>query len=155
MKKMFVFTLLLLTLTQAVAFAALTFAREKLRNTANTTGDFATKPKTTSPSAQQNQNSTFTCSLSKENQSFVAHGGSGIFSVTTGSTGPLTVTSNVDWITIDVPVQFSVKPNTDSNDRSGTITVGDKVFTVDQKGTATPIGARPSTGQSSTKAKAQ
>ena len=143
----------------STTFAQLTFGREKLRDTSKATNDIRAvinQYQSHKQSQPAPQNQAVTYSLSKESQTFVAHGGSGGFSVTTASTAPLTMTSNADWVTIMVPVQFSVEPNTTSTDRECHITVGDKVFKVIQSGTASRAApASSSPGKPPTKPKPQ
>lgn len=74
-------------------------------------------------------------------QNFTADGGTGSFSVTVNSGCEWTATSNANWIGITSgsgsgsgTVDFAVEPNTNSNPRSGILSVGGQSFTVTQSG---------------------
>jgi hypothetical protein len=68
-------------------------------------------------------------------------GESGSFAVHTGPTCQWTATSTVPWISVppgttgtgEGTVPYTVDRNNDRNDRTGTISVADKVFTIDQR----------------------
>ena len=70
-----------------------------------------------------------------------AAGGAGSFSVTAGAACPWTAASTVPWLTVTAgspgtgpgTVQFSVSANATGAARSGTITVGGAVYTVNQQ----------------------
>jgi hypothetical protein len=71
-----------------------------------------------------------------------ATGGTGSFDVATGSLCTWIASAPADWIDItsgnggigDGRVEYRVDPNTSSSSRSGTITVGDRQFTINQDG---------------------
>lgn len=78
------------------------------------------------------------------NQSFSANGGTGSVSVTTASGCQWVAASNVNWITITAgsvsvgsgTVEFLVAANTNASSRSGTLTIANQTFTVNQAGIA-------------------
>jgi hypothetical protein len=87
-----------------------------------------------------NQDGACAFMLTPTSQSVGADGGRGSFAVsTTGGCG-WTAVSNVPWVTItggasgsgDGAVEFVVDPNTDHDARTGTITIGTVVFTINQ-----------------------
>ncbi|MEP7274359.1 MAG: BACON domain-containing carbohydrate-binding protein, partial [Acidobacteriota bacterium] len=77
-------------------------------------------------------------------QSFAAQGGSGNVTILTSSTCTWTATSNAPWIEVvgitsggalgQGRLNYSVFPNTEPNQRTGTITVADRTLTVTQAG---------------------
>src|SRR5206468_1042905 len=83
----------------------------------------------------------YTFSLSP-NQNFSASGSPGIFSVTSTGNCGWTAVSNSSFITVtsgasgtgNGTVGFTVAANTGPNQRTGTLSVGDKTFTVTQDG---------------------
>ena len=83
--------------------------------------------------------------LSSTGQTFSASGGSSSVGVSTGSGCPWTAVSNSSFITITSggngsgsgSVSYSVTANTSTTQRSGTITVAGKAFTVTQNGAST------------------
>jgi len=84
-----------------------------------------------------------TCSMSPNSASYGSFGGSGSFNVDVlSSSCPWTASSNDTWITItsgspgngDGSVSYSVNENKSSFNRTGTITVLGKTFTVTQEG---------------------
>jgi len=84
-------------------------------------------------------------SLSPQSESFGASGGSDTVNVTAPSGCAWTATSNATWINItsgtsgsgDGSVNYTVSPNTGS-DRTGTLTIAGKTFTVSQTGVPQP-----------------
>lgn len=78
-------------------------------------------------------------SLSPSNATVVSTGGSNTFSVTTTNACSWTAVSNASWIQVsgagtgDGTVNYSVSPNTTTDARTGTITVGGSTFTVNQQ----------------------
>jgi subtilisin family serine protease len=97
------------------------------------------------------QSQTFTVtlcgSIAPTSQSFATAGGTGSITVTTTDNCPWTASSNVSWITINSgssgsgngTVNYTVAANTNSADRTGTITVSQRTFTVTQSG----VGCAP------------
>jgi hypothetical protein len=89
-----------------------------------------------------------TYNISPASQALSASSGSGLINVTAPSGCSWTATSNAQWITIteweqpvgggDGYVNYSVDPNTGTTQRTGTITVAGKTFTITQEGTAPP-----------------
>jgi hypothetical protein len=87
-----------------------------------------------------NQDGACSFVLTPTSQSVEADGGVGSIAVSTSGGCGWTAVSNVPWIKItngasgsgDGKVDFAVDPNTDHDARSGTITIGNAVFTVDQ-----------------------
>jgi hypothetical protein len=81
-------------------------------------------------------------SITSQSQNFTASGGSGSVGVTAGSGCAWTAVSNSSFITItsgssgsgNGTVNYSVAPNSSSNQRSGTMTIAGKTFTVTQDG---------------------
>ena len=88
-----------------------------------------------------NQETGCTYVLTPPSSSFAAAGGTGSFTVSTTAICTWTAVSNVPWLTINSgnsgagngTVTFTVAANTNTS-RTGTITVGDKTFTVNQEG---------------------
>ena len=88
-------------------------------------------------------NTSCSYSISPNGQSYGSSGGSGTISVTTGS-GCFwnAVSSDTSWLTItsgssgsgNGTVYYSVSANTSTSSRTGTITVGGQIFTVNQAG---------------------
>jgi subtilisin family serine protease len=86
-------------------------------------------------------------SIAPTSQSFTTAGGTGSISVTTTANCPWTASSNASWITINSgssgsgngTVNYTVAANTNSTDRTGTITVSQRTFTVTQSG----VGCAP------------
>jgi hypothetical protein len=84
------------------------------------------------------------------NQSFPLGGGTGSVAVTTGAGCMWTAASNAAFITItsgasgtgNGTVNYSVAANPDPNPRSGTMTIGGQIFTVNQAG-ACPLTISP------------
>jgi hypothetical protein len=80
--------------------------------------------------------------LNPNSASMPSSGGSGSFDVSTGSLCGWVASAPDDWIDItsghagigDGRVEYSVDENTSSSSRSGTITVGDRQFTINQDG---------------------
>ncbi len=83
---------------------------------------------------------TCTYSLSSATASFRASGGTGRVSITTQSNCSWTAKSNVTWITItngssrtgSGRLNYSVSPNTSTVNRTGTMTIAGKTYTVKQ-----------------------
>ncbi len=81
-------------------------------------------------------------SLSSTSNTFTAYGGNGSVSVSTSSGCPWTATSNASWITITTgsskngngTVNYSVLLNSSTSQRTGTMTIAGKSFTVTQEG---------------------
>lgn len=92
-----------------------------------------------------------TFSLSPATESFPASGGSGTVSVDTGDECHWTAATDVQWIQLMSSIQgsgggsvsYSVQANTETSDRTGTVTIGGESHTVDQNGagaiTFTPL----------------
>ena len=88
-------------------------------------------------------NTSCSYSISPNGQSYGSSGGSGTISVTTGS-GCFwnAVSSDTSWLTItsgssgsgNGTIYYSVAANTSTSSRTGTITVGGQIFTVNQAG---------------------
>jgi formylglycine-generating enzyme required for sulfatase activity len=84
--------------------------------------------------------------ISPDTESFDCTGGSGNLNVTASSPCNWNVSSNDSWITITAgktgvgngTVSYSIGSHSGSNDRSGTITVAHKAFTVNQSNCAPP-----------------
>ncbi|MDT4966221.1 MAG: hypothetical protein QOJ64_958 [Acidobacteriota bacterium] len=82
-------------------------------------------------------------SINPTSQNFGASGSTGIVNVTTSGSCPWTAVSNAPFITVTSgasgngsgTVGFSVAANPNAGQRSGTITIGSKTFTVSQDGT--------------------
>lgn len=89
---------------------------------------------------------TCTNTISPTSQSFGATGGTGSVSVTTSSGCNWTATSNASWLTItsgssgsgNGTVAYTVAGNTSNSQRTGTMTIAGKIFTVTQAGTTLP-----------------
>lgn len=88
--------------------------------------------------------------LNPASQQFTANGGSGSFSVTaTSANCDWQATSNNSWITANGggtgngTVNFSVAANTASQGRAGTITVGNRTFSVTQNGLSCSYSISP------------
>jgi len=83
-----------------------------------------------------------TYSISPVSQSFPASGGTGSVSITTQSGCTWVATSNASWITITLDssgtgngtVSYSVSANNGTTQRTGTMTIEGKTFTVTQEG---------------------
>lgn len=83
-----------------------------------------------------------TYSISPSTATFSVLGGSGSVMVTTSAGCNWTISNNIPWITIDSgssgsqsgTVSYTVSQNTDANQRSGSITIAGKTFTVIQEG---------------------
>jgi uncharacterized protein (TIGR03437 family) len=83
--------------------------------------------------------------INPESQSVPGTGGENLVLVTTGTTCEWTAVSNVTWITVIAGspgkggggVSYRVDPNPSASPRTGTITIGDRTFTVNQ-GAADP-----------------
>ena len=81
-------------------------------------------------------------SITPSSQSFTSSGGSGTVGVTGSSGCPWTSVSNSSWIVITSnatatgsgTTYYSVSPNTNASARTGTLTIGGRVFTVSQSG---------------------
>ncbi|MEW6128598.1 MAG: BACON domain-containing carbohydrate-binding protein [Acidobacteriota bacterium] len=82
-------------------------------------------------------------SIAPTSQSFISTGGSGTVSVTVAQGCAWTAVSNDAWITVtsgasgngNGTVGYSVAAKTDPGPRTGTITIADQTFTVNQSGT--------------------
>ncbi len=80
--------------------------------------------------------------ISPGSKSFTAAGGEGVIAVTSGGGCGWTATSNAGWIEItsiasgtgNGTISYVVRDNTGVGQRTGTITVANQVFTVQQKG---------------------
>jgi hypothetical protein len=89
--------------------------------------------------------------ISPTSAAAAAGAGTGTFSVTTGTGCAWTATSNQSWLTITTgangsgsgSVGYSVAANLTALNRTATITVGGKTFTVTQAGVACAFGASP------------
>jgi hypothetical protein len=90
---------------------------------------------------------TCTYSISPTGESFPANGGTGTVTVTASSgTCTWTVASNDDWITItsgssgtgNGTVTYSVAENTNTTERTGTMTIAGQTFTVTEEGKTEP-----------------
>ena len=87
-----------------------------------------------------------TYSISPTSKNFNSAGGSGTVSVNTQSGCSWTAVSNTGWITIasgssgtgNGTVSYSVSENTSTSQRTGTMTIAGKTFTVTQEGTNIP-----------------
>ena len=73
-------------------------------------------------------------SISPVSQNVPADGGTGTVNVTAASNCQWQATSNASWITMVGGGNYSVSANTGTSSRTGTITIGDKTFTVTQPG---------------------
>jgi hypothetical protein len=81
-------------------------------------------------------------SVSPTKQSFTASAGNGAVSVATSSGCPWSAVSDSSWLTVasgstgigSLAIGYAVAPNNDSYFRSGTLTIGDQIFIVDQAG---------------------
>ena len=81
-------------------------------------------------------------SIAPTSAAIVAAGGGGSFAVTAGHGCAWTAVSSVPWIAVtsdsigadNGTVQFTVEVNTTGAARSGTITIADQTFTIDQAG---------------------
>jgi C1A family cysteine protease len=90
------------------------------------------------------------CSISPSSRSLGSSSGSGSISVTCGESCSWTAVSNNAWITITAgtsgtgngTVSYSVSQNTGTKQRTGTITVAGRTFTITQEGTAPVIISR-------------
>lgn len=79
--------------------------------------------------------------LNPNSDSVPASGDNGSFDVSTGSLCPWTAAASAGWINItsgntglgDGRVEYTVDPNTSTSPRTGTITVVDRQFTIDQE----------------------
>ena len=88
-----------------------------------------------------NQDSGCTVTLGSPSETIAAGGGGGTIAVATTAACPWTATSNAPWITITSgspgagpgSVQYSVAANATGAPRSGTIAIGNAVFTVNQQ----------------------
>lgn len=95
--------------------------------------------------SQSGTTSSCSYTLSSTSQSFVAGGGSGSVSVTTGTACAWTATSGSSWITVTSAasrsgsgtVGYTVAANTSSSSRTGTLSIAGKTFTVTQNGAST------------------
>jgi C1A family cysteine protease/methionine-rich copper-binding protein CopC len=95
------------------------------------------------------------CSISPASRSLGSSSGSGSISVTCGESCNWTAASNNAWITITAgssgtgngTVSYTVSQNYDSKQRTGTITVADKTFTITQAGLPpTVVSTSPADG---------
>ena len=85
-----------------------------------------------------------TYSINPASTAVAAGGGSGTVGVTAGSGCAWTAVSNTAWLTVtggssgtgNGTVSYSVGANASASSRSGTITIADKTFTVNQSGTS-------------------
>lgn len=81
-------------------------------------------------------------SISPSTQSFIGGGGTGSVNVSTGNGCTWTATSNVQWVTVTVgaagsgngQVAYSVAANNSSSQRTGTMVIAGRTFTVTQDG---------------------
>lgn len=94
-------------------------------------------------------NAACTYTLSPVSTSLSANGGSGSFSIQTGTTCPWTVTANASWLSADNPsgrgpgsVTYRVAGNAGSAERRGTLSVEGQTFTVNQA--ASGVATTPS-----------
>ena len=93
-------------------------------------------------------------SISPTSNSFSSSGGTGSVSVNAGSGCSWTAASNVPWITItsggsgsgNGTVNFSVAANTGGSPRTGTMTIAEQTFTVNQDGGSCSYIIAPMTG---------
>jgi len=82
-------------------------------------------------------------SISPDNASVAASGGAGTVTVATDSTCAWTAASNAAWITVtsgssgngNGTVAYSVAANTGTTSRTGTLTIGGRIFTITQAAT--------------------
>ncbi len=86
---------------------------------------------------------TCTYSISPENRSAAANGGTNTVSVTAPNGCSWTATANDNWLSVtptmgsgNGQVSYSVQPNTSPSSRSGTLTIAGQTFTVTQAGAA-------------------
>jgi hypothetical protein len=87
--------------------------------------------------------------LSEYSKPFISAGGTGSFSVIAGSGCSWSAVSGTSWITVisgisgtgNGTITYSVKPNSTSQQRTGSITVQDKYFTITQAGTGSQSGS--------------
>jgi uncharacterized protein (TIGR03437 family) len=85
--------------------------------------------------------------INSTSQYFTVVGGSGSFILTAQGGCDWAVTSNADWLTVisgssgsgNGTVNYSVAPNTDINERTGTLTIAGQTFTVIQDGINNPV----------------
>jgi hypothetical protein len=86
-----------------------------------------------------------TYAIDPTSAAYLAAGGQGTVSLTTGPTCAWTATSSAPWITVATPsgtgpagVGYAVAANTATTQRSGTVTIGGQTHTVTQAGTPPP-----------------
>ncbi|KJU85124.1 conserved hypothetical protein, secreted [Candidatus Magnetobacterium bavaricum] len=90
--------------------------------------------------------------ITPTSKNFPASGGIGNVSVTTGTNCSFTFSSDASWITnlsgtpggvnndiASYTISYAVTPNTDTSQRTGTITISGQTFTVTQEGQATDV----------------
>ncbi|MGE5805466.1 MAG: BACON domain-containing protein [Ignavibacteria bacterium] len=88
-------------------------------------------------------------SLSEYSKPFISTGGTGTISVTAGNGCSWSAVSQAAWITVitgisgtgNGTITYSVKPNTTSQQRTGSIKVEDKTFTITQAGSGNQTGS--------------
>lgn len=91
------------------------------------------------------------CLLSPQSKAFKASGGSGKISVKTTDACSWTAESDSDWLTVsgadNKKVRYSVSANSSTSPRSGTIAIGNQIFTVIQDGVPCKYSISPANWQ--------
>jgi C1A family cysteine protease len=107
--------------------------------------------------------SSCTYSINRTNLPFSSAGGTGSVNVSANNVCNWSAASNVPWVTVSSgsygygngAVNFSVAANSGSGSRSGTLTVANQTFTVNQSGTSNtqPLASNQTTSTNKNKAK--